>query len=127
MYAIKRGALIAWRSASGLNNEGRVTFRPVETGLGIERKTDVTLTIRVDVPSVVASLFDVGLVKTFVDDTLAADLGRLRTVTLRLRRQRMARGDMKVPKKGTAAVEKAIEKLEAMGQEEVQRQEMGST
>lgn len=120
MYEIRRGAVIAWRSSGGLNNDGRVTFQPIVDEAGGDRKTEVTLSIRVDVPGLVASLFDVGFVKTFVDDTLKADLCRLRTVALRLRRQRIARGDTQLPTTGAAAVEKAIAKLQAQ-EEEVRR------
>lgn len=131
MYAIDRASLIAWRSAGGLRNEGRVTFRPVpqrpRSDAGTkERWTDVTLAIRVDVPGMVASLFDLGFVKTFVDDTLAADLVRLRTVALRLRRQRIARGDTEVPTKAAAAVENAIAKLRAQEAREEEAEEEGT-
>lgn len=108
MFAVDRSERIAWSSEQGLKNEGNVTF---VRDTSSESATLITLAIRFDVPGFVASLFDLGFVSRFVDETLEADLKRLRTVALKKKRERVNKG-LPVPDEAAPAVENAMRVLQ---------------
>lgn len=106
MTEIKPGEVIAWESETGLPNRGRVTF--VSDGPDHSR---VTLAIRFDVPTAVATLFESNFVAQFVESTLLADLKRFRTVVLRKKRMRVQKG-LQLPRKADSVVERAMQLLD---------------
>lgn len=119
-----RGECIAWRSESGLRNEGRLTFSPRQKRAGApdgwrlpsllkatSPMTSVTMVVRFNVSRPVAAMLHSGFVTSFMNKTLHADLARFRDLAMRNKQARLAMG-LPPPKRAAPIVERAIQELQ---------------